>query len=172
MTPRPAMFASAVMAFALVACADTQPPPAAAKREKTAAAGSAKPAAEKPAAHKKPVRMNGRGKVGSVSIEDFFALQESGKALLYDARPAFFYHLGHIPGAISLPKSDADARIEKRKSEIESALAAGKTIVVYCTNTLCPDARTVANHLAGYGYNSSVLGGGWEHYKETGLPVE
>ena len=125
-----------------------------------------------PAAPPKPVRMNGRGKVTSISISDFFVLQQSGKVLIFDARPAFYYHLGHIPGAISLPKPDCDAEITKRESEIKAAIASKTPIVVYCTNLLCPDARTVAIHLADFGYSSSTLTGGWESWKEAGLPTE
>ena len=125
-----------------------------------------------PVATAKPVRMNGRGKVTSISLTELFALQQSGNVLLYDARPGFFYGLGHITGAISLPKPDCDAQIEKREAEIKAAIAAKKPIVIYCTNLLCPDARTVANHLADYGYSSSTLSGGWESWKEAGLPTE
>ncbi|GAA5118360.1 rhodanese-like domain-containing protein [Luteolibacter yonseiensis] len=120
----------------------------------------------------KPVRMNGRGKITSVSLTDAFTLQQSDKALILDARPGFFYGLGHLPGALSFPKSDCDALIEKHEGEIKAALAAKKTIIVYCTNLLCPDARTVATHLADSGYSSSVLTGGWESWKESGLPTE
>ncbi len=133
------------------------------------------PAHEKPVPKKRVVkspRMNGRGKVSSISITDFFPLQQSDQVLLYDARPSFFYHLGHLPGAISLPKSDCDTEIVKREAEIIAALAAKKTIVVYCTNLLCPDARTLAIHLADFGYSSSTLTGGWETWKESGLPTE
>ncbi|MEO5915995.1 MAG: rhodanese-like domain-containing protein [Luteolibacter sp.] len=129
-------------------------------------------AKETPAAPHKSVRMNGRGKITSISIPDFFTLQQSGKVLLYDARPAFFYHLGHIPGAISMPKSGCDAEIAKRESEIKASIASKTPIVVYCTNLLCPDARTVAIHLADNGYSSSTLTGGWESWKEAGLPTE
>jgi rhodanese-related sulfurtransferase len=129
-------------------------------------------ATKPPAGPPKPVRMNGRGKVTSISIQDFFVLQQSGKVLLFDARPAFFYHLGHIPGALSLPKPSCDVEIAKRESEIKAAIAAKTPIVVYCTNLLCPDARTVAIHLADYGYSSSTLTGGWESWKEAGLPTE
>ncbi|MES2659312.1 MAG: rhodanese-like domain-containing protein [Verrucomicrobiota bacterium] len=156
------LFALAVL-LGICSCAQPAhqsptPPPAAAK--------------ETPPAPRKPVRMNGRGKVSSISITDFFALQQTDQVLVYDARPAFFYHLGHIQGAISLPKENCDAAIMKREVEIKEALAAGKTIVVYCTNLLCPDARTVAIHLAGFGYSSSTLTGGWESWKEAGLPTE
>ena len=128
---------------------------------------------KKPAAvPSKPVRMNGRGKVTSISMEDLFTLQQSDKALIFDARPAFYYHLGHIPGAISMPKPNCDAEIVKREAQIKSAFAAGKTIVVYCTSFTCPDARTVAIHLADYGYSSSTMPGGWDAWKESGLPTE
>ncbi len=138
-------------------------------------ASCAQPAPENHAtavAVKKPVLMNGRGKVTSLSLTDLFALQQSGKVLLFDARPGFFYGLGHIAGAISLPKPHCDTQIAAREGEIKAAHAAGKTIVVYCTNLLCPDARTVATHLADFGYSSSVLSGGWDAWKESGLPTE
>lgn len=121
---------------------------------------------------KKPPRMNGRGKVSSISLTDAFALQQSGQALIYDARPAFFHHLGHIPGSVSLPKSNADRQIHNREQEIKDALAAGKTLIVYCTNFACPDARAVARHLSGFGYPSSTLTGGWDAWVESGLPTE
>ena len=149
----------ALFAIGLASC--TQPVPEVPVA--TAAAPLAKP---------KPVRMNGRGKVTSISLTEAFTLQQSGNVLLFDARPGFFYGLGHIPGAINLPKPDCDAQIVKREAEIKAALAAQKTIVIYCTNLLCPDARTVANHLAGFGYPSSVLSGGWDSWKEAGLPTE
>jgi rhodanese-related sulfurtransferase len=120
----------------------------------------------------KPVRMNGRGKIATTSLTEFFPLHAAGSVLLYDARPSFFYHLGHIPGAISLPKDGCDAQIRKREPEIKAALAEKKTVVIYCTNLMCPDARAVATHLADYGYSSATLSGGWETWKESGMPTE
>lgn len=117
----------------------------------------------------RPVSLNERGKITSISITDFYPLQQADRVLLFDARPAFFYTLGHIPGAISMPKDNCDAEIEKRKAEIKAAVSAGKTIVVYCTSMTCPDARSVAMHLADYTYSSSTLTGGWETWKESGL---
>ena len=116
--------------------------------------------------------MNGRGDVSSISLEDFFLLQQSGKALIYDARPGFFYGLGHIPGAISLSKNNCDEKIAAREDEIKSALVNGKTIVVYCTSLTCPDARAVANHISGFGHPAKIFSGGWEAWKDAGMPVE
>lgn len=161
-------FFTVAFALGIVSCAPPgkEPSPAQPAVKKTTAPE------KKEGGKKRPVRMNGRGKVTSISIEELFTLQQSGNVLLYDARPAFFYGLGHIPGAISLPKNGVDDHIEKREAEIKAAVAANKPIVVYCTNLLCPDARTVAIHLASFGYSSSTLTGGWESWKDAGLPTE
>jgi rhodanese-related sulfurtransferase len=120
----------------------------------------------------KPVRMNGRGKIATISLTEFYPQHAAGSVILYDARPSFFYHLGHIPGAVSLPKDGCDSQILKREPEIKAALAEKKTVVIYCTNLMCPDARAVAIHLADYGYSSAILSGGWETWKESGMPTE
>ncbi len=122
--------------------------------------------------YKKPVRMNGRGKMSSISFEDFFALHQSGKVLLYDARPAFFYNISHIPGAVNLPRGATDEQIAARESEIKKALAEGKTIVTYCTGYTCPDARTLADHISGFGHPVSIFSGGWHAWTEAEMPIE
>ncbi len=162
-------FAVPCFALALTACAKPPAPPAAPATQPAAAAQPEKPA--QPAFKKKPM-LNGRGKVTSISLEQFFLLQQSDKALIFDARPAFFYSIGHIPGAIHLPKNNCDERIHKREAEIKSALANGKSIVVYCSGHGCPDARTVAMHLSGFGYPAAVFSGGWDTWKESGMPTE
>ncbi len=110
--------------------------------------------------------------VSTITLEDFFQLHESGKALVIDARPSFVYNFGHVPGAINLPKSRCGEAIAKRGAEFRRAIAAGRTIVVYCTGPACPDAGTVADHLAGSGMPSSVFHGGWDAWQEAGMPVE
>ena len=164
-----------VFALALAACADkpagppfdgathhTDPDPQAVAR---------KAPAEK-SEYQKPVRMNGRGRISSISLEDFFLLHQSGKALVIDARPSIFHRFGHIPGAISLPAKDCDPAIARREDEIKKAIADGKTIITYCSGLMCPDARTVASHISGFGYPASVFSGGWDAWKEAGMPVE
>ena len=86
--------------------------------------------------------MNGRGEISSISLEDFFLLQQSGKALIIDARPAVLLQPRPYPGSHQpARKTIATKRLPRRESEIKTALAAGKTIVVYCTSLTCPDAR-------------------------------
>lgn len=155
------------LSLAVVACAAKTKP-----AEATNPKGVVKPSADAKSDFKKPVRMNGRGEVTSISLEQFFELQQSGKALIYDARPTVFHAIGHIPGSVSLPKHNCDANIAKREDEIKAALKQGKKIVVYCTSMTCPDARTLAIHISGFGYPVSVFTGGWDAWKEAGMPTE
>ena len=121
---------------------------------------------------KKPVRMNGRGDVSSISLEEMFALQGSGNALIFDARPGYLFLLGHIPGAESLPKSDCENSIAKIDERLKSTVAAGKPIIVYCSGIMCPDARTVAMHISGYGHPAKIFSGGYDAWKKAGLPTD
>jgi rhodanese-related sulfurtransferase len=164
-----------VLALALAACAAKPAGPpfdgASNHADLDPAAAQKTPATK--TEYKKPrIGMNDRGDVSSISLERFFLLHQSGKALVFDARPKFFYNLGHIPGAISLPKNNCDEQIASRENEIKSALAEGKSIVVYCTSLTCPDARTVAMHIAGFGHSATIFSGGWDAWKDAGMPVE
>lgn len=107
-----------------------------------------------------------------ISLQAFYPLLESGRVLVYDARPYFYYCLGHLPGAISLPKGGGDAQILNHELEIKTALAAGKTIVIYCSDLACPDAQVLADHMAALGFPCSILTGGWETWKDSSLPTE
>lgn len=159
------LFASVAFALAIVSCAPSARDAAAApitpaKKQPVAATEKPKPPAIK------------RGKVRTISLTEGFALQQSGKALIYDARPSYLFNQGHLPGAINMPKSICDAVIEVRAPELKAAAAANTPILVYCTGFLCSDARTVANHLASAGYSSSILEGGYDAWKAGELPTE
>ena len=119
-----------------------------------------------------PSRAIKRAEVSSIRLDDFFTLQQTGQALVFDARPGWLHAMGHIPGAKNLTKNNCDTAIAAMEDEIRQAIAEGKTIVVYCSGLLCPDARTVARHIAAFGYPASVFSGGWDAWKEAGLPVE
>ena len=134
------------------------------------------PAINKPATERKKevpsVQRSERGKVSSISVTEVFAHQQAGDSIIYDARPSYLFKQGHIPGAISMPRSICDEVIAVRKPELKAARDQKKTIIVYCTGFLCSDARTVANHLAKSGYSSSVFSGGWDSWKSAELPTE
>jgi rhodanese-related sulfurtransferase len=111
-----------------------------------------------------------RVKVGSIGFERFFTLHSEGKLLVIDSRPAYYYQLGHIPGALNLPKDSTPQDLDALEGRIRQAIADGKTVVVYCSGILCADARTVARRITGRGHPASTFSGGWDAWQEAGLP--
>jgi rhodanese-related sulfurtransferase len=124
------------------------------------------------AVKKKTAKKSGQGKVVTISLTDGFTKHQSGESLFIDARPAYLFEQGHIAGAISIPRPTCDEAIEAQEQQLKAAIASKKSLVVYCTGFLCADARTVANHLADFGYSSSILEGGWDSWKASELPTE
>ena len=113
-----------------------------------------------------------RGRVAVMDMSALFTLQQDGKVLLYDVRPSFVNAFGHLPGAISWPRSSFDDAYPRHEPEIKAALAADKNVVLYCTDVACPDSRAVAERLAEKGFTVSVLDGGFNGWKDAGMPVE
>ena len=153
-----------IAAFAsLGACADTGPKPV------EAAATEAVP-------QSKPVKMpptnRKLGSSESIALDEFFALQQSGNALVYDVRDPYFYGIDHIPGAINWPHTHYEAQVQQRDIEIQKALKEGKQVVIYCFNLGCPEARNVAKKLARRDYDVRVLSMGIDSWREAGLPLE
>lgn len=112
------------------------------------------------------------GKLTVIPLEAFFPKQQAGSVLIYDARPGFVSAFGKIPSAIPWPRGDYEKQLAQHEPEIRQAKAAGKTVVIYCTDLACPDARAVAEKLAARGHDISILEGGYATWKEAGMPVE
>jgi rhodanese-related sulfurtransferase len=125
-------------------------------------------AATKPAAAA-PVKS---GTLSRIDVTTLFPLQQAGSVLVFDARPGFVAAFGKIPGAISWPRGDFDARLPQHEPAIRAAAKAGKPVVFYCTDAACPDARAMAERLAARGHDVSILDGGYAIWKEAGLPTE
>jgi rhodanese-related sulfurtransferase len=111
-------------------------------------------------------------KVSSIGLDELFILHQEGRLLLLDSRPAYYHQLGHIPGSLSLPKDGGTAAVGAMEDQLKQALASDRTIVVYCSGTLCADARTVARRIASAGYPARIFSGGWDAWRDAGLPVE
>jgi rhodanese-related sulfurtransferase len=125
-----------------------------------------------PKPRKIPSTYVSQGKATNIGLEEFFTLQQSGNALIYDVRVPYFYGIDHIPDAINWPHTEFDAQIEARDVEITQALKSGKRVVFYCFNPGCPEARGVARKVARRDHHVSVLGAGIDSWREAGLPVE
>ena len=148
----------------LAGCAVEEPasPPVA---EKPATAAAPKPAEKKPAPANQPLP----GRITNVDLGRLMELRDDGKVLLIDVRPPLFFGMGHIPGAVSLPKKTFDSSWPGKKAQVDAAVKAGKIVVVYCANEDCPDGYAVAKKMAPMGYDVSIYKGGWEEWKMTGF---
>jgi rhodanese-related sulfurtransferase len=105
------------------------------------------------------------GTVTRMPLGTLYQLTQSNAALIFDVRPAIFYKIGHIPGAISFPKADFEKSIDKQEVLIKTATKNQIPVVLYCTDLACPDAITVATQLSERGHSVSVLQGGYEAWK-------
>jgi len=123
----------------------------------------------------KPVKMPPRleidGSSNRIAIDEFFVLQQTGGALIYDVRDPYFYEIDHIPGAINWPYGKYEAQVQQRDIEIQKALNSGKKVVLYCFSLGCPEARNVAKKLARRDYDVYVFTMGIDSWREAGLPV-
>jgi rhodanese-related sulfurtransferase len=155
---------AAVGVILLAACQDQTPPPVTPAPSPVAkpSTAPAKPAASAVKA----------GRLTVMDMTTFFPRQQAGTVLLYDARPGFVAGFGKIPGAISWPRHEFEARLSRSESEIRAAKAAGKPVVIYCTDAACPDSRAVAEKLTARGHDVAILEGGFAAWKEAGLPTE
>jgi rhodanese-related sulfurtransferase len=107
------------------------------------------------------------GQITRMPVGNLYQLVEAKAALIYDVRPAIFFKLGHIDGAINWPKSALQRDLAKHEPALTAATKANKPVVLYCTDFSCPDATTVATSLAARGHDVSVLQGGYEAWKLT-----
>jgi|AntRauTorckE6833_2_1112554.scaffolds.fasta_scaffold22685_3 rhodanese-related sulfurtransferase len=154
--------AIAVTVFSLPSCADR---PLVAPQEREIVEPHSKPLKPKP-------RLNPLGESEGISLEEFFPLQQSGDALIYDVRTPYFYRIDHIPGAINWPHTAYLDQVQERDIEIQKALNSGKKVVLYCFSLMCSEARNVAKKLARRGYDVHVFTMGIDSWRDAGLPVE
>jgi len=129
------------------------------------------PPIARPKATAKPLPRQ-QAAVSKIDLTKLFALQQVGQVLIYDARPGFVHAFGHLPGALNWPRGLFDSQRLQHETELKDAIAADRTIVIYCTDAACPDAAAVAERIAKLGYPVSVLDGGFAAWKEAGLPIE
>lgn len=79
-----------------------------------------------------------------------------------DVREPFDFAVGHIPGALNLPRSAWSSSF---------GLAEDKLNVVYSHSAACRLAAAGSKHFAERGFNVMELEGGFEQWKRHNLPV-
>lgn len=91
-------------------------------------------------------------------------LEQGEKRVFLDVREPNEFNLGHLPGAVHVPRGSLELRIE-------AAVPREARIVVYCSAGL--RSAMAADTLQEMGYGDVVsMAGGWREYVPTGGPVE
>ncbi len=88
-------------------------------------------------------------------------------ALFLDARPADFWKMSRIPGALNLPEES----FEPAFAELEPRLRSHFNLVVYCSGYGCEASHIVARKLREKGIHVAILNEGWPAWTDAGYPV-
>lgn len=108
--------------------------------------------------------------MGTIELGEFAGMVRERSVLVIDARAPLFYRMGHVPGAVNLPREGFASFLER-----SGLLGEGKSrvVVVYCQSETCEDSRMVAESLRRVGFASvRVFSEGWRRWVESGEPVE
>jgi len=106
-----------------------------------------------------------------LSLEDFSSYVENQRGLTLDARPEIFHRLGHVPGALSLPRDDFENGYAALKAKLEANRS--QPIAIYCSSSSCEDSGLVKKSLASLGYtNLALFEGGWSEWTNAKKPEE
>ncbi len=104
-----------------------------------------------------------------MSLEEFRSYVAESRGIIIDARPEIFHRLGHVPGAIALPRDDFESYYRRHSSLL--AEAKSNPLVIYCAGPACTDAELVGTALRQLGFRQiAIFRGGWEEWKRAGLP--
>jgi len=106
-----------------------------------------------------------------LSLQELRIFVESKQGVVLDARPNVFFRLGHIPGALSLPRNDFENGYAVLRKVLE--VDKNQAIVVYCSEDDCDDSELAAQALRRLGYtNVRLFKGGWAAWVDKDLPQE
>jgi len=109
--------------------------------------------------------------VGVISLDEFQRRVERADGLILDARPEPLYRLGHVPGALSLPRDDFEAACVRLGRKLDEAR--NRSVAVYCSDADCEDSRLVAEALVELHLARVVrFKGGWAEWTAAHLPEE
>lgn len=107
----------------------------------------------------------------TLSLEEFTSFVEKKGGLVLDARPEIFHRLGHVPGALSLPRDDFEKGYAALKNKLE--VDRSQPIAIYCSGTSCEDSGLLKKSLASLGYtNLALFEGGWGEWTAAKKPEE
>jgi len=102
-----------------------------------------------------------------LSLGEFADFVENKRGLVLDARPEIFHRLGHVPGALSLPREDFENIYPGLREKLEADFS--QPIVIYCANVSCEDATLLKKALVDLGFKQlKIFEGGWAQWESAG----
>jgi rhodanese-related sulfurtransferase len=94
-------------------------------------------------------------------------IESDDEFVLIDARSPMSYALSHLPGAINLPLTWVNDRVQRRVPDRDT------DVVVYCESVDCESSVKVAERLIELGYrNVTHYAEGQRGWTEAGLALE
>ncbi len=108
--------------------------------------------------------LEGRQGLEPVDREELLERVRSGAAVVIDVRPQEEYRVAHIPGAISIPLKQLEARLAELPKDQE--------IVAYCRGPYCVLAMRAVETLRVRGFRAVRLEDGVLDWRARGFPLE
>jgi rhodanese-related sulfurtransferase len=105
----------------------------------------------------------GRSDAEAVGLEELLERSRRDEVVILDTRPTHEYEAGHIPGAVSVPVDELQARLRK--------LPKTKDYVAYCRGPYCVYADRAVEILRASGRRAQRLKDGFPEWKAAGFPV-
>ncbi len=103
------------------------------------------------------------GSLDPVAREALVERVRRGDVTVIDVRPDDEYRAGHIPGAVSMPLRELEARLRE--------LPRKREVVAYCRGPYCLLAVDAVRMLRARGYRATRLDEGVPDWRARGLPV-
>lgn len=103
------------------------------------------------------------GQVEAIGRDELVARMERGDIVLVDVRPHREFVAGHIPGALSIPLGELEARL--------SELPAGLDVVAYCRGRFCAFAEQGVRIMLAAGRRAFRLEDGLPEWRRAGHVV-
>ncbi len=100
----------------------------------------------------------------AIGREELLGRVAAGTAVVLDLRPPEEFAAGHVPGAVSIPLPELEARL--------SELPEGVGVVAYCRGPYCAMAPQGVALLRRLGREASRMQDGFPEWALAGLPVE
>ena len=105
-----------------------------------------------------------RDDLDGLEADELLRRVRGGEVTLIDVRPEDEYRAGHIPGAVSVPVEEMEARLTE--------LDPGREVVAYCRGPYCVFALDAVASLRARGIAARRLALGLPDWRAEGLPVE